>query len=132
MAALVVKEKMRPAPPVARITALARRASTVPVRASIAVTPRHRPSSTRREVTKDSSWRTTWVYRKEVWKRACSMWKPVLSAAKQVRHVVMPPKGRTLMLPSGSRLQGQPQRSSWLISSGACCTKYSTTSWSAR
>src|SRR5712691_2764906 len=44
----------------------------------------------------------------------------------------MPPKGRTLTRPSGSRLHGQPQCSSWITSPGASFTKASTTSWSAR
>src|ERR1039458_1198993 len=30
------------------------------------------------------------------------MWKPVLSAANQVRRLVIPPKARTAMCPSGS------------------------------
>src|SRR5207245_9078554 len=68
----------------------------------------------------------------EVWKAVWSMWKPLLSAAKQVRQVVMPPKGRTAMWPSGSRLHGQPQCSSWMTSPGASRTNVSTTSWSAR
>src|SRR5713101_7488623 len=44
----------------------------------------------------------------------------------------MPPKGRTLTRPSGSRLHGQPQCSSWMTSPGASLTNVSTTSWSAR
>ncbi len=40
------------------------------------------------------------------------MWKPVLSAANQVRSIFMPPKGRTLTWPSSLRLHGQPQCSS--------------------
>src|SRR2546428_3612814 len=44
----------------------------------------------------------------------------------------MPPKGRTLTRPSGSRLHGQPQCSSWITSPGASLTNTSTTSWSAR
>src|SRR5438552_8604493 len=44
----------------------------------------------------------------------------------------MPPKGRTLTRPSGSRLHGQPQCSSWITWPGASLTKASTTSWSAR
>src|SRR4051812_47141138 len=62
---------------------------------------------------------------------AWSMWKPDLSAANIVRLTLMPPKARTLTVPSGSRLQGQPQCSSWISSFGASWTKYSTTSWSA-
>ena len=70
-------------------------------------------------------------YFRVVWKSECSMWKPVLSAANQVRSIFIPPKGRTATLPSGMRLQGQPQCSSCIISSGARRTKYSTASWSA-
>src|SRR5438876_1215125 len=44
----------------------------------------------------------------------------------------MPPKGRTAMWPSGSRLQGQPQCSRRSISSGASRTNASTASWSER
>ncbi len=50
----------------------------------------------------------------EVWNSVCRMWKPDLSAANQVRLIFMPPKGRTATEPSGSRLQGQPQCSSWM------------------
>ena len=34
------------------------------------------------------------------------MWKPVLSAANQVRSIRIPPNGRTATRPSGSRLPG--------------------------
>src|SRR3989304_2265810 len=54
----------------------------------------------------------------EVWKSVCSRWKPVLSAANQVRSFCIPPKGRTATLPSGSRLQGQPQCSNCRSSAG--------------
>src|SRR6266566_3297873 len=64
-------------------------------------------------------------YLSDVWKRVCSMWKPVLSAANQVRSCVMPPNGRTATCPSGSRLQGQPQCSSLSSSLGASATKAS-------
>ena len=47
------------------------------------------------------------------------MWKPVLSAANQVRLFFIPPKARTAMCPSGSRFHGQPQRSSCSSSCGA-------------
>ena len=56
------------------------------------------------------------------------MWKPVLSAANQVRSLFIPPNGRTAMCPSGSRLHGQPQCSRRTISSGASRTKASTAS----
>src|SRR6266550_2971976 len=69
-------------------------------------------------------------YLSEVWKRVCSMWKPVLSAANQVRICFMPPNGRTATCPSGSRLQGQPQCSSLSSSRGASATNASTASWS--
>src|SRR3990172_5746990 len=67
----------------------------------------------------------------EVWKSVCSRWKPVLSAANQVRSFCIPPKGRTATLPSGSRLQGQPQCSNCSSSAGAARTKSSTGSGSA-
>jgi hypothetical protein len=60
------------------------------------------------------------------------MWKPTLSAAYQVRFVLMPPKARVATLPSSLRLQGQPQCSSRVSSFGASSTKYSMTSWSPR
>src|SRR5258706_2706746 len=60
------------------------------------------------------------------------MWNPVLSAANSVRFTVIPPKGRTLTRPSGSRLHGHPQCSIWIACSGASLTNVSTTSWSAR
>ena len=52
------------------------------------------------------------------------MWKPDLSAANQVRCFFMPPNGRTATEPFGSRLQGQPQCSSWMSSLGASSTRY--------
>ena len=58
------------------------------------------------------------------------MWKPVLSAANHVRWAFMPPNGRTATLPSGSRLQGQPQCYSRSSSCGASRTNASTASWS--
>ncbi len=69
-------------------------------------------------------------YLRVVWNRVWSMWKPVLSAANQVRWAFMPPKGRTATEPSGSRLHGQPQCSRRSISAGASRTKASTASWS--
>lgn len=42
----------------------------------------------------------------------------ILSAANQVRSIFMPPKRRTLTLPSGRRLHGHPHCSSWVISVG--------------
>ena len=116
----------------ARITDLAVMASNRPVRMSSATTPTQWLSSTRSLVTKASSWRVIWGYLRLVWNTAWSMWKPVLSAAKHVRQVVMPPKGRTAMEPSELRLHGQPQCSIWMISIGASRTNASTTSWSAR
>ena len=68
--------------------------------------------------------------RSEVWNSVCSMWKPVLSAANHVRCTFMPPKKRTLTLPSAWRLQGQPQCSSCTISAVHCSTKSCTASWS--
>ena len=58
------------------------------------------------------------------------MWKPVLSAANQVRIFFMPPKARTATWPSGCRLHGQPQCSSCSSSRGASCTNASIASWS--
>ena len=68
------------------------------------------------------------VYLSEVWNRVWSMWKPVLSAAYQVRIFFIPPKGRTATRPSGVRLQGQPQCSRRKSSSGASLTNASTAS----
>src|SRR5215470_4305121 len=96
----------------------------------MASTPRTQPSSTIRSAQKNSSKRVMPGYLCEVWKSVCKMWKPVLSAANQVRCTFMPPKKRTLMWPSSLRLQGQPQCSSCTISSAQCATKYSTASWS--
>jgi hypothetical protein len=132
MAALVVKAKIRPRPPVARMTAFAEMHLTSESRRSMAATPEHRPSSTRSFVTKNSSWRTMAGYLSDVWNRVCSRWNPVLSAANAVRCTLIPPKARTATRPFGSRLHGQPHRSSWMISSGASAVKASTASWSAR
>ena len=85
---------------------------------SIATTPCTRPSSTSSRVTNHSSYRVTLSYFSDVWNSVCSMWKPVLSAANQVRIFFMPPKARTAMCPSGCRLQGQPQCSSCSSSRG--------------
>ena len=69
-------------------------------------------------------------YFSEVWNSVCSRWKPVLSAANQVRFFFMPPNARTATCPSGSRLHGQPQCSSRSSSRGASATNASTASWS--
>ena len=58
------------------------------------------------------------------------MWKPILSAAYQVRFVVMPPKARVATVPSSFREKGQPQFSSRASSFGASWTKYWMQSWS--
>ena len=57
-------------------------------------------------------------YLSEVWNSVCSRWKPVLSAANQVRFFFIPPNARTATWPSGSRLHGQPQCSSLISSRG--------------
>ena len=128
MLALVVNGKTLPQPPVQRTTALAVIAWIFPVASSMATTPWQRPSSASNFVTKYSSYRWMASYFSVVWNNEWSMWKPVLSAANHVRWTFMPPKGRTAMWPSGSRLQGQPQCSSRSISSGASLTKASTAS----
>ena len=130
MLAFVVNGKTLPQPPVARMTAFAAIVWILPVSSSIATTPCTRPSSTSSLVTNPSSYRVTSLYFSEVWNSVCSMWKPVLSAANQVRFFFMPPKARTAIRPSGCRLHGQPQCSSCSSSRGACLTKYSMASWS--
>ena len=130
MLALVVNGKTLPQPPVARITDLAAIVSIRPLIRSTATTPCTRPSSTSSRVTNHSSYRLTARYFREVWKSACSMWKPVLSAANQVRIFFMPPNARTAMCPSGCRLHGQPQCSSCSSSRGASSTNASMASWS--
>ena len=130
MLAFVVKGKTLPQPPVHSTTDLAVIARTRPVPSSTATTPCTRPSSTSNRVTNHSSYRTTSSYFSDVWNSACSMWKPVLSAAYQVRIFFMPPKARTATCPSGCRLQGQPQCSSRSSSRGASWTKASIASWS--
>src|SRR6266540_1734673 len=131
MFALVVNRKTRPQPPVASTTALAVIGSTRPVASSRSATPQTLPSSTSNRVTYHSSYRVTLSYLSVVWNRVCSMWKPVLSAANQVRFFFMPPKARTATRPSGSRLHGQPQCSSRSSSRGASLMNASTASWSA-
>ena len=130
MLALVVNGKTLPPPPVASTTALAVIAWIFPVASSMATTPCTRPSSASSRVTKLSSYRLTAAYLSEVWNRACSMWKPVLSAANQVRLFFMPPKARTAMRPSSWRLHGHPQCSSCSSSRGASLTNASIASWS--
>ena len=103
---------------------------TCPVVNSMATTPTQRPSSTSNRVTNHSSNRLTALYLSDVWNKACSMWKPVLSAANHVRFIFIPPNGRTATLPSGSRLHGQPQCSICSNSRGASSTNASTASWS--
>src|SRR3954447_18028778 len=131
MLAFVVNGKTFPQPPVHRITDLAATAWIRPVISSMATTPCTRPSSTSSLVTNHSSYRVSASYFSDVWNSACSMWNPVLSAANQVRIFFMPPNARTAMWPSGCRLQGQPQCSSWRSSRGASSTNASTASWSA-
>jgi hypothetical protein len=130
MLALVVNGKTRPPPPVARMTALAPIASIRPDISSIATTPRTRPSSTSNRVAYHSSYRISGGYFSEVWKSVCSRWKPVLSAANQVRFFFMPPKARTATCPSGVRLHGQPQCSRRSSSARASGMNISTASWS--
>ena len=55
-----------------------------------------------------------------------------MSAAKQARGYVWPPKARWFIFPSSFRLHGHPQCSLRTISRGASFTKNSTMSWSAR
>src|SRR4051812_45853102 len=131
MLAFVVNGKTFPQPPVHKITDLAATAWMRPVISSMATTPWTRPSSTSSLVTNHSSYRVSASYFSDVWNSACSMWNPVLSAANQVRIFFMPPNARTAMWPSGCRLQGQPQCSSWRSSRGASSTNASTASWSA-
>ena len=130
MLAFVVNGKTLPQPPVHRTTAFAVIAWIRPLIRPIATTPCTRPSSTSSRVTNSSSYRLTSLYFSEVWNSACSMWKPVLSAANQVRIFFMPPNARTATRPSGRRLHGQPQCSSCRSSSGASRTKASMASWS--
>src|SRR3989304_2467393 len=108
IAPLVVKGKTRPAPPVARMTAPALINRMCPVRSSTATTPWQRPFSTTSRVANHSSYRRMDENCSEVWKSVCSRWKPVLSAANQVRSFCIPPKGRTATLPSGSAPPGPP------------------------
>src|SRR6185369_15110983 len=105
MPPLVFSRNTRPAPPVAMITAFASISVNPPVAIWIASTPWQRPSSTIRSVQKYSSKRLIDGYLIDVWNSVCSMWKPVLSAANQVRSIFMPPKARTLARPSAVRLQ---------------------------
>src|SRR4029453_7904769 len=130
MAALVVNGNTRPPPPVAITTDRPVIVSTRPDISSIATTPQTRPSSTSSRVTYHSSYRVMLGYFSEVWNSVCSRWKPVLSAANQVRLFFMPPNARTATCPSGSRLHGQPQCSSLSSSRGASTTNASTASWS--
>ncbi len=46
-----------------------------------------------------------------------------LIGGEPVRSIFMPPKRRTLTLPSGRRLHGHPHSSSWVISVGQWWTK---------
>ena len=101
MLALVVNGKTLPHPPVASTTARAVIALIRPEFSSTATTPCTRPSSTSRRVTNHSSYRASLEYFSEVWNSACSMWKPVLSAANQVRMFFMPPNARTATRPFG-------------------------------
>ncbi|MNC85785.1 hypothetical protein D3C83_13980 [compost metagenome] len=101
MNALVLAEKMRPAPPVAKTVAFACRIITSPVSISSAVTPRTVPSSAR---TRSSAIHSTknWVRaRTFAWYRVCSSACPVRSADAQARGTgdfpysrMWPPKGR--------------------------------------
>ena len=90
-----------------------------PVDSDSTTAPWTRPSSTSRSTQKYSSKRLIDGNLVEVWNSVWSIWKPLRSAANQVRSIFMPPKARTLMWPSGLRLHGQPQCSSCTISSRA-------------
>ncbi len=107
----------RAEPPVARTTAGASRSSGSPRCWSCTTTPRTRASgppgsSTTRSSTWCSSYRRTGPSgpecRSDVWNRVCRRWKPVLSAANQVRARLMPPNRRTATSPSSVRDHGSP------------------------
>ena len=129
-APLVVNGNTCPPPPVAMMTTGALNWKNRPLRISMATTPRHLPSRCSRSSAKYSSYRLMDGNCKDVWNSVCKIWKPLLSAAYQVRFFFIPPNGRTATEPSSSRDQGQPQCSRRVNSMGACSTKCSTTSWS--
>jgi len=76
---------MRPAPPVAKMVALAWKIETSPVSISIAVTPRTSPSASRIRSSAIHSTKNWVLARTLRWYSACSMAWPVRSAAAQER-----------------------------------------------
>ena len=101
MKALVDAAKMRPAPPVASIVALACRIITSPVSISSAVTPTTVPSASRMRSSAIHSTKN-WVRARTLrWYSVCSSACPVRSAAAQARctgfspkFAMWPPNGR--------------------------------------
>src|SRR5712675_2705922 len=137
MNALVVDEKMRPAPPVAKSVARACRIITSPVSISRAVTPSTWPLASLMRSSAIHSTKNCVRARTFLWYSVCSIAWPVRSAAQQERctgrspkFCEWPPNGRWYTVPFSLRSNGMPKCSSSYTSLGASRTRNSIASWS--
>src|SRR5216683_1723247 len=137
MKALVVDQKIRPAPPVANRVARACRIITSPVSISSAVTPSAWPPESRMRSSAIHSTKNWVRARTFLWYSVCSIAWPVRSAAQQERctgrspkFCEWPPKGRWYTVPFSLRSNGMPKCSSSYTSLGASRTRNSIASWS--
>src|SRR6266853_3295162 len=137
MKALVVDQKIRPAPPVANSVARACRIITSPVSISSAVTPSAWPPESRMRSSAIHSTKNWVRARTFLWYSVCSIAWPVRSAAQQERctgrspkFCEWPPNGRWYTVPFSLRSNGMPKCSSSYTSLGASRTMNSIASWS--
>src|SRR6266851_283842 len=137
MKALVVDQKIRPAPPVANRVARACRIITSPVSISSAVTPSAWPPESRMRSSAIHSTKNWVRARTFLWYSVCSIACPVRSAAQQERctgrspkFCEWPPNGRWYTVPFSLRSNGMPKCSSSYTSLGASRTMNSIASWS--
>src|SRR5712671_3222379 len=137
MKALVVDQKIRPAPPVANRVARACRIITSPVSISSAVTPSAWPPESRMRSSAIHSTKNWVRARTFLWYSVCSIACPVRSAAQQERctgrspkFCEWPPNGRWYTVPFSLRSNGMPKCSSSYTSLGASRTRNSIASWS--
>src|SRR6266853_228134 len=137
MKALVVDQKIRPAPPVANRVARACRIITSPVSISSAVTPSAWPPESRMRSSAIHSTKNWVRARTFLWYSVCSIACPVRSAAQQERctgrspkFCEWPPNGRLYTVPFSLRSNGMPKCSSSYTSLGASRTMNSIASWS--
>ena len=105
--AFVLGSNTLPKPPAARITALARTTSILPLRISIITAPPHLPSLTIKDSTNHSSYTKAPAFKICSYKTCKRAW-PVKSATKKVLASRCPPKALVPSFPSSSLLNMAP------------------------